>query len=67
MTEFIIRVPENNKGEVLINFLRQIDFVEIDEATESFLFEKGLRQSFSDLREGKTSSWKNKKVRLKHA
>jgi hypothetical protein len=67
MTEFIIKVPENKKGKVLLDFLRQIDFIEIDEATELFRFEKGISHSFADLKQGKTISWKNKSIRLKHA
>lgn len=67
MTEFIIKVPENKKGKALLDFLKQIDFIQIDEATQLYFHQKGIQQSLSDLKQGRTSSWKNKTLRLKHA
>jgi hypothetical protein len=66
MTQFILKIPENKKGKSLIDFLRQIDFIEIDEANVLVLFQKGISQSFSDLKQGKTKAWKHKTIRLKN-
>ena len=67
MTEFLIKVPENKKGKALLDFLKQVDFIQVDETSELALFEKGMLQSLSDLKFGKTTSWNNKKIRLKNA
>ena len=67
MTEFLIKVPENKKGRTLIDFLKQIDFIEVDEANIFSLFQKGVSTSFSDLKQGKTKPWKNKTIRLRNA
>ena len=67
MTEFIIKVSEDKKAKLLLNFLKQIDFIEIGEATELSHHETAIRKSIADLKHGKTASWKNKTVRIKHA
>lgn len=66
MTEFILKIPSNKKGKSLIDFLKQIDFIEIDDANVFSLFRKGISASFSDLKQGNVKPWKNKTIRLKN-
>ncbi len=67
MTEFILKIPSNKKGKTLIEFLKQIDYIKIDEASAASVFQMGIKQSLADLKAGKTSSWKNKTIGLKNA
>ncbi len=66
MTEFILKIPSTKKGKTLIEFLRQIDYIKMDEASAASVFQMGLKQSFADLKAGKTTKWKNKTIRLKN-
>ena len=67
MSEYLLTVPENKKGKALLNFLKQIEFVQVDKFNRITVFEEEIKQSFADLNAGKVSSWKGKKVSLKNA
>lgn len=67
MSEYILTVPENKKGKALVEFLKQIEFVQVDKFKRIATMEQELKQSFADLKAGRVSSWKGKKLRLKNA
>jgi hypothetical protein len=67
MNEYLLQIPRNKRGKILVEFLRQIDYINIKEATPESIFKLGIEQSILDLKSGKTTSWKNKTIRLKNA
>jgi hypothetical protein len=70
MQQLIIQITDKSKARYLINFLRQLDFVKVDvvDSDEQVReFQNGITESFNDLKAKRVSTWKNKKVMLKHA
>ncbi|OFX18525.1 MAG: hypothetical protein A2033_02355 [Bacteroidetes bacterium GWA2_31_9] len=70
MQQLILNITNESKARSLINFLKQLDFVEIEKiSTDNQLkeFQKGIAESLSDLKNKKVSSWKNKKLTIKNA
>lgn len=70
MQHLIINITDKSKARSLINFLKQLDFVKVnvvdtDEQLQEF--QDGISESFKDLNAKRVSSWKSKKVSLKHA
>ena len=65
MLQLVLKITDEIKGKFLIDFLQQLDFVEISEtrkAKQKSLFEKEIAQSVSDLKNGKVTSWKGKQI-----
>lgn len=70
MQQLIIQITDKSKARYLINFLKQLDFVKVNVVNTNkqiLEFQNGILESFNDLKEKRVSSWKNKKVRLRHA
>ena len=67
MSEYILQVPGNKQGKALLNFLKQIEFVHIDKFSRLNIMEDEIKVSMNDLKAGRVSSWKGKKVSLKNA
>ncbi|MFH1005612.1 MAG: hypothetical protein V1781_09025 [Bacteroidota bacterium] len=70
MQQLIINITNENKARSLINFLKQLDFIHIEKVnTEKQIldFQREITESLKDLKEHKVTSWKNKKLTLKHA
>ncbi len=70
MQQLIINITDKSKARSLINFLKQLDFIKINEVNSDeqlFEFQNEISDSLNDLKEHKVTSWKNKKVTIKHA
>ena len=68
MQQLIINITNESKASSFIAFLKQLDFIKIEkENNDSILeFQQDINESIQDLKSGKTSSWKNKKVAIKN-
>lgn len=70
MQQLVINITNESKAKFLINFLKQLDFVEIEEISKQrkvMKMQKEILESMADLKSGKVSSWNNKKVTLRNA
>lgn len=70
MQQLIINITNESKARSLINFLKQLDFIKIEEVKiekQVLDFQSEISKSFKDLKEHKVSTWKNKKITLKNA
>lgn len=67
MSEFLLKVPRTKKGKALLDFLREIDFISIEEFDRFSVMKDELAQSLSDLKKGKARSWYGKKIKFKNA
>ena len=68
MKQIVLNFQNDKKADALIAFLKQVDFVKlqsIDKYVEMAKIESDVAESLSDMKMGKVSAWKNKKVNLK--
>ena len=68
--QVVINIKNESKAKSLIEFLRQLDFIEIEEITKRkkiSKFQHEVLESIADISKGKVSSWNDKKITLKHA
>ncbi len=68
--QIVINIKNESKAKSLIDFLRQLDFIEIEEINKRkkiSKFQHEILESIADIGKGKVSSWNNKKITLKHA
>ncbi|MBC8486112.1 MAG: hypothetical protein H8D45_08735 [Bacteroidetes bacterium] len=67
MGQYIIDIQNREKESVLIEFLKQIDFIKIwkkSKIDEMDLISKDIFETVKDLRNDNTTTWKNKTVSL---
>lgn len=67
MGQYIIDIQNREKESVLIEFLKQIDFIKIwkkSKIDEMDLISKDIFETVQDLRNENTTTWKNKTVSL---
>ncbi|MCD4790352.1 MAG: hypothetical protein K8R37_10155 [Bacteroidales bacterium] len=67
MGQYIIDIQNREKESVLIEFLKQIDFIKIwkkSKIDEMDLISKDIFETVKDLRNENTTTWKNKTVSL---
>jgi len=65
MGQYIIDIQNREKESVLIEFLKQIDFIKIwkkSKIDEMDLISKDIFETVKDLRNENTTTWKNKTV-----
>lgn len=70
MQQLIINITNDSKAQTFINFLKQLDFISVEEVNvEKKLdeFQYDISESLNDLKDHKVSTWKNKKVTIKNA
>jgi|GEM_PF-6155905 hypothetical protein len=70
MQQIIINIEDDSKAKYFIDFLKQIDFINIDRIQSQKKIsnmQNEITESCSDLKNGKTKSWNNKKIVLKDA
>ncbi|NVO02743.1 MAG: hypothetical protein HXX09_08540 [Bacteroidetes bacterium] len=70
MQQLIINITNDSKAQTFINFLKQLDFISVEEVNlEKKLdeFQYDISESLNDLKDQKVSTWKNKKVTIKNA
>ena len=70
MQQILINIKNKSKAKKLIDFLKQLDFLDIEEISieeKISIIKNDIIKSVSDLKQGKVSSWKNKKISLKNA
>ena len=70
MQQLIINITNDSKAKSFINFLKQLDFISIEEVNvEKKLddFQYDITESLNDLKDHKVSTWKSKKVTIKNA
>lgn len=68
MQQIVISIKNESKAKKFIDFLKQIDFLDIEEVSvekKISNIKNDIVKSVSDLKNGKVSSWKNKKICLK--
>ena len=66
MQQIILNVNNEIKAQSLIEFLKQIDFVEVKEVIKDkklSKMENEIKESLNDLKKGNVSSWKNKEIK----
>lgn len=69
MQQIILNVNNESKAKSLIEFLKQIDFIDIKQVIKDKKFsqmENEIKESLNDLKKGNVSSWKNKEINLKN-
>jgi len=69
MQQIILNVNNEYKAQSLIEFLKQIDFIEVKEVIKDkklSKMENEIKESLNDLKKGNVSSWKNKEINLKN-
>jgi hypothetical protein len=70
MQQLVINITDKSKAQSFISFLKQLDFIKIKgvySEEQLFEFQNEITESLNDLKEHRVSSWKNKKVTIKHA
>jgi hypothetical protein len=63
----VINIKNQSKAKSLIDFLKQLDFIEIEEISRRkkiLKFQYEILESFADINKGKVSSLNNKKISL---
>ena len=66
MQQIILNVNNEYKAQSLIEFLKQIDFIEVKEVIKDkklSKMENEIKESLNDLKKGNVSSWKNKEIK----
>ena len=69
MQQIILNVNNEYKAQSLIEFLKQIDFIEVKEVIKDkklSKMENEIKESLNDLKKGNVSSWKNKEINFKN-
>lgn len=68
MKQVLLNISDSKKAQVLLAFLKQIDFIQVKEADkylEMAKIEAEVAESLNDFRKGNIIPWKGKKVTLK--
>ena len=67
MQQLIINITNDSKAQTFIDFLKQLDFIKIEEVTvdkQILKFQKEILESHKDLKKQNVTSWKNKTLNL---